>query len=88
MSHYCKDANLVLKPRRGTAVLWYNHLINEDTGWLGELEERALHGGCDVTKGEKWIANVWLTAPYADSVGKPSMYFDEDDFKHAEQHYK
>lgn len=30
-------------------------------GWLGELDQLAQHGGCDVIKGTKWVANLWLT---------------------------
>lgn len=29
-------------------------------GWVGEQDEYALHGGCVVTKGTKWIANKWI----------------------------
>ena len=67
--------------------MWYNHKIHPKNGWLGERIDQSLHGGCDVKKGEKWIANIWLTAPYADSVNKPSMYFSEDDYKMAEKTY-
>ncbi|XP_033118303.1 transmembrane prolyl 4-hydroxylase-like isoform X2 [Anneissia japonica] len=58
----CSEANLRLKPERGKAVLWYNHLINEETGWLGELDDFTWHGGCPVTKGTKWIMNRWINA--------------------------
>ncbi|XP_065064704.1 uncharacterized protein LOC135690936 [Rhopilema esculentum] len=87
LSHNCYSSNLVVTPRAGTAVMWYNHLVDEKTGWLGELEDRSLHGGCDVKRGEKWIANIWLTAPYADSVDMPSMYFDEEDYLEAQKLY-
>eukprot|EP00112_Aurelia_sp_Birch-Aquarium-sp1_P008210 Seg190.18 transcript_id=Seg190.18/GoldUCD/mRNA.D3Y31 product="Transmembrane prolyl 4-hydroxylase" protein_id=Seg190.18/GoldUCD/D3Y31 len=87
LSHYCHAANLVITPKRGTAVMWYNHKMHPKNGWLGERIDQSLHGGCDVKKGEKWIANIWLTAPYADSVNKPSMYFSEDDYKMAEETY-
>lgn len=30
------------------------------TGWVGELDDFALHGGCLVTQGTKWIANNWI----------------------------
>lgn len=30
-------------------------------GWLGDLDPMAQHGGCDVLKGNKWVANLWLT---------------------------
>lgn len=29
-------------------------------GWVGELDEYALHGGCLVTQGTKWVANNWI----------------------------
>ena len=87
LSHNCYTSNLVVTPRAGTAVMWYNHLVDKESGLLGELEERSLHGGCDVKKGEKWIANVWITAPYANSVNETSMYFDETDYLAAEKLY-
>lgn len=30
------------------------------TGWVGEQDEYALHGGCVVTHGTKWVANKWI----------------------------
>lgn len=42
-------------------------------GWLGELDQLAQHGGCDVLEGTKWVANLWLTL-----VGKPGT---EEAFK-------
>ena len=87
LSHYCHSANLVITPKKGTAIMWYNHWIDPKTGWLGERIDQSLHGGCDVIQGEKWIGNFWLTAPYADSVDKPSMYFSEEDYKLAEEWY-
>ena len=87
LSHNCYSSNLVIKPRARTAVMWYNHLVDEETGLLGELDEHSLHGGCDVRKGEKWIANIWITATYADSMNSTSMYFDEADYLEAERLY-
>jgi hypoxia-inducible factor prolyl 4-hydroxylase len=40
--------------------MWYNHLRDDETGWVGELDPRTYHGGCDVIKGHKWIANSWI----------------------------
>jgi len=74
LSEHCYDANLVVKPKKGTMVVWYNHQVDPQTGWLGKLDEWSIHGGCDVKKGEKWISNLWLTAPYADGVDRVSMY--------------
>ena len=46
-------------------------------GYLGDIDEWSLHGGCEVRKGMKWIANMWLTAPYAKDKDKASMYSAE-----------
>ena len=76
LNEYCHDANLVYKPKkRGTAVMWYNHKMDyKNGGWLGELDNYSLHGGCMVTAGEKWIANNWLTAPYHFKKEIPSIF--------------
>ncbi|XP_071952644.1 transmembrane prolyl 4-hydroxylase-like [Antedon mediterranea] len=59
LSHHCYDAKLRVEPVKGKAVMWYNHYLDE-TGWLGEMDEFSLHGGCDVNSGTKWIANNWI----------------------------
>ena len=63
LMEFCYDAKLVVTPKRGKAVMWYNHFVDEETGWLGERDDNTLHGGCGVRKGIKWIANNWITAP-------------------------
>ncbi|KAK3741147.1 hypothetical protein QZH41_011821 [Actinostola sp. cb2023] len=73
LSVNCHRANIVVAPKKGHAIMWYNHLIDH-SGWLGALDEYSLHGGCDVIKGEKWIANNWLTAPPAGREDIPSVY--------------
>uniref|UniRef100_A0A3Q1BY01 Fe2OG dioxygenase domain-containing protein n=1 Tax=Amphiprion ocellaris TaxID=80972 RepID=A0A3Q1BY01_AMPOC len=55
----CDKSNLRVKPTRGTAVFWYNYL-SDGRGWVGEQDEYALHGGCMVTHGTKWVANKWI----------------------------
>jgi len=77
LNEHCHDANLVVKPQKGTAVAWYNHHVDPSTGWMGDIDEWSLHGGCQVRKGEKWIANLWLTAPYSKDADKMSMYSAE-----------
>lgn len=42
------------KPRTGDAVLFWATQPN------GDIDEHALHGGCPVKKGEKWVATKWL----------------------------
>ena len=41
--------------------MWYNNFIDPESGLLGPVDRHTLHGGCDVIRGEKWIANNWLT---------------------------
>ncbi|CAL8276583.1 unnamed protein product [Boreogadus saida] len=55
----CERGNLRVKPTAGTALLWYNHL-SDGRGWMGEVDEYSLHGGCPVMLGEKWVANSWV----------------------------
>lgn len=64
LNEKCQEANLLIKPRKGTAVMWYNHLLERDGAThMGAIDWLSLHGGCDVIEGVKWIANVWLNAP-------------------------
>lgn len=55
----CDKSNLRVKPTKGTAVFWYNYL-SDGEGWVGEQDEYALHGGCVVIHGTKWVANKWI----------------------------
>lgn len=61
LAQNCHKSNLVIKPEKGKAILWYNHQLDKNTGWLSDLDQLAQHGGCDVIKGTKWVANLWLT---------------------------
>ena len=64
LNEKCKEANLLITPRKGTAVMWYNHLLEHDGAThMGAIDWLSLHGGCEVIEGVKWIANVWLNAP-------------------------
>lgn len=74
LSNYCQEANLVIAPKRGTAIMWYNHFLDSNSEWLGEKDPYTLHGGCDVRRGNKWIANHWITAPYKSNQHLPSIY--------------
>ncbi|XP_065676259.1 transmembrane prolyl 4-hydroxylase-like isoform X2 [Hydra vulgaris] len=84
MMHGCKLSNLVIQPKKGSAVLWYNHLRNETDGWMGELDWYSLHGGCNIIKGEKWMANMWIPAPFGNSRHIPSIYLNNEDYEKAE----
>lgn len=85
LSHGCKRSNLLLKPKKGMAALWYNHLVNETDGWMGELDLFSLHGGCDVVKGEKWISNMWIPAPFGKAKDVPSIYLNIRDYELAKE---
>ncbi|KAF4117660.1 hypothetical protein G5714_002213 [Onychostoma macrolepis] len=45
---------VALKPKKGSAVLWYNLLKN------GNVDLYTEHAGCPVLKGNKWVANKWI----------------------------
>ena len=40
--------------------MWYNHYVDSTTGWVGGIDPMTYHGGCDVIRGQKWIANNWI----------------------------
>lgn len=88
LSHNCRRSNLVIEPKKGTALLWYNHFLNETDGWLGGLDPYTLHGGCDVIKGEKWLANMWIPAGHGWGKQFPSTYLNWKDLYFAELNAK
>ena len=70
---FCNKANLIVKPQKGKAVMWYNHFVDQN-GWLGARDEFSLHGGCGVKDGEKWFANNWIYAPYDKYKDLPNIW--------------
>ena len=32
LSRHCHDGNALVRPEKGKAVMWYNHVIDEETG--------------------------------------------------------
>jgi len=51
----CDDGKgLKYKPRKGDAVLFWDTLPD------GKIDAHALHGGCPVKKGTKWVATKWM----------------------------
>jgi prolyl 4-hydroxylase len=48
------DKGLKYKPRKGDALLF--HAADPS----GEIDKRALHGGCPVIKGTKWVMTKWV----------------------------
>jgi hypothetical protein len=50
-------SGMSVRPKRGDAILFYNLQTLAD-GSL-DIDWDAIHAGCDVTEGEKWVGNVW-----------------------------
>ena len=48
------ELNQTVIPQTGKAVIFYN------VDRSGDVIPKAIHGGLDVTRGEKWIANKWI----------------------------
>uniref|UniRef100_A0A670YSN0 Transmembrane prolyl 4-hydroxylase n=1 Tax=Pseudonaja textilis TaxID=8673 RepID=A0A670YSN0_PSETE len=71
---HCDKGNLRVKPLQGTAVFWYNYLPDGE-GWVGDIDEYSLHGGCLVTEGTKWIANNWINV---DPNKRRQLQFQEE----------
>ncbi|XP_040262862.1 transmembrane prolyl 4-hydroxylase [Bufo bufo] len=78
---HCDKGNLRIKPRQGTAVFWYNYL-SDGKGWVGDLDEFALHGGCLVTQGTKWIANNWINV---DPNKSRQLWFQQEMARYAKE---
>ncbi|XP_030850026.1 transmembrane prolyl 4-hydroxylase-like [Strongylocentrotus purpuratus] len=72
LKNHCHDANMVIHPAKGKTVMWYNHLVDPETGWLGAQDKYSLHGGCKVKRGVKWIANNWIAV---DDIYSQQMEF-------------
>jgi len=68
--------------------LWYS-LLPQGNAHEGYPDFMSLHGGCDVQRGEKWVANLWIhnkmwgrgkveatpeDAPYVDESGSNAAY--------------
>ena len=53
------DGALVVVPKAGDAILWYNM---EGDSEQRRLVRESMHSGCPVRKGTKWIANLWISA--------------------------
>lgn len=75
LSRYCHNSSLVVRPKRGTAIMWYNHFIDEENGYLGPADRRSHHGGCDLIKGTKWIANNWISGTTFQDRFKPGVFY-------------
>ena len=50
----CAQAGVAVKPKKGDALFFYSQTPSN------ELDERSLHAGCPVMRGDKWSATKWL----------------------------
>jgi len=85
LAQNCHKSNVVVKPEKGKAIMWYNHFLDKNTDWLGELDQLSQHGGCDVLEGTKWVANLWLTLvgePGTDEAFKGWIDYGKDESKY------
>lgn len=41
-------------------VEYDNLQISNKVYWVGFLTQHALHGGCPVIEGDKWVATKWI----------------------------
>lgn len=57
------------KPRKGDALLFWDVMPD------GHLDRHALHGGCPVVTGEKWVATKW----YRSKCMRPDCKGDDSD---------
>ena len=48
------EINTKVSPKQGKAAIFYD--VDEE----GEILPKSLHGGLDVSNGEKWICNKWI----------------------------
>ncbi|XP_016419704.1 prolyl 4-hydroxylase subunit alpha-1-like [Sinocyclocheilus rhinocerous] len=48
------EVGIALKPKKGSAVFWYNLHKN------GNVDLYTEHAGCPVLRGNKWVANKWI----------------------------
>lgn len=60
-----------IPPRRGRAVLFWNHHV------IGDRDRSSEHAACPVKAGEKWIVQRWFRfEPYQKIVHPPDVRFD------------
>ena len=45
------------------------------TGYLGHVDQRSHHGGCDLLEGQKWIANSWISGTTYRDRFKPGVFY-------------
>jgi len=57
--------------------MYCNAILSLQTGYLGVADKRSHHGGCDLKKGSKWIANTWISGTTTQDRFKPSIFYTD-----------
>lgn len=71
---------MAVAPVKGNAILWYN--LKAKGAMAGDVDPRSMHGGCTVTAGEKYGANMWLSNKHyvkSDEAAAAAAADDEDE---------
>ena len=68
----CAQAGVAVKPKKGDALFFYSQSPSND------LDERSLHAGCPVIRGDKWSATKWLRVNRYDAGGISQKPHDID----------
>ena len=50
----CAEAGVAAKPKKGDALFFYSQTPSN------QLDEKSLHAGCPVIRGDKWSATKWM----------------------------
>ncbi|KAL1424489.1 hypothetical protein MTO96_020127 [Rhipicephalus appendiculatus] len=53
------QADLSIRPRRGSALFWFN-LKQDPAASARQIDDSTTHGSCPVLRGSKWIATLWI----------------------------
>jgi hypothetical protein len=61
----CAQAGVAAKPKKGDALFFYSQTP------ANELDERSLHAGCPVLRGDKWSATKWIRVNRFDAGWNP-----------------
>ena len=71
-----QSMGFTLQPRKGSALVF--HSTNVD----GKYDDKSIHAGCTVLRGEKWSATKWIRQRFytnnskSDAVAEEQLYID------------
>ena len=54
------ELDITIIPKKGDVVVFHNTLSENPSPSHPKIHPKALHGGMPVTKGEKWMVNLWF----------------------------